>query len=637
MNSCRTLLTMAVLCAASVSLAGEAGKPVPPAYQPPSAPAPGDWPKARLVGFMRELTDFVYKHHVVTEPDRKTYGMTYEFYKDGKRIQEFGLDAMHDGSWFMAAMATAERVDPEGDYLERAQRYQVPFYVNMLRNSDRLFPQMKPTNEDKKPFAAPIKGWIPRGWDEGIGYQKNRNQRFEESYFTSSNHLMQDVADGLLNVWMSTRDPAVAEGAALIQGYKKEYFGAIPVIEYAAGVTNNQPELYRKHRFAAFTPQALNPYYTGMYEQKGHSLPSYDDGLAWQYRKATAEYLLTGEFPAQFALTAAGRTYSVATGMEMYFGDRPYPYGMYFFDIQGPIAFAEGKLKGYTSTQKAIYGPRGLQISWVAAAILPYLSKHPQLWETYYREKHAAEPLVRIVDTPPITDGKRDEVYAKSQPVGGDEGKVTLLGDPKNLHILIESTLPQVEIRLQPASPVVGKAGAGRIVVTREGNVTAENAGSPAEKLLHTATFMTGSRWTAELRVPYTVVPGQAHWINGADHGRYSVAINGGTPRVVTMLSEPERVIRRLEALVLGSIATWHGVWKELGVIPSGYRSHNTPAPSWELSDAGNYAHLIHTIALWLAYREGKSEWEIIKARFPESPKPARPLPEGVRRAQGLS
>ena len=42
-------------------------------------------------------------------------------------------------------------------------------------------------------------------------------------------------------------------------------------------------------------------------------------------------------------------------------------------------------------------------------------------------------------------------------------------------------------------------------------------------------------------------MPAQKHWINGVDHGRYSVTINGGDLAVVYLLSEPERIIGRLE------------------------------------------------------------------------------------------
>ena len=38
----------------------------------------------------------MYAHHIVTDDHAKTFGMTYEFYGDGRKMQSFGLDSMHD-------------------------------------------------------------------------------------------------------------------------------------------------------------------------------------------------------------------------------------------------------------------------------------------------------------------------------------------------------------------------------------------------------------------------------------------------------------------------------------------------------------------------------------------------------------
>ena len=128
-------------------------------YQAPPAPTSEDWPREKMLGFLRDLANFVERYHVVTDPHRKTYGMVYEFWKDGKKMQEFGLDSMHDGAWWMSALITAHRADPQGDWLARAQKYTIPFYTNLLNHSDRLFPKMQPSEEDKRPWAAPVKGW----------------------------------------------------------------------------------------------------------------------------------------------------------------------------------------------------------------------------------------------------------------------------------------------------------------------------------------------------------------------------------------------------------------------------------------------------------------------------------------------
>ena len=92
----------------------------------------------------------------------------------------------------------------------------------------------------------------------------------------------------------------------------------------------------------------------------------------------------------------------------------------------------------------------------------------------------------------------------------------------------------------------------------------------------------------------------------------------------------------RLEKLALGSIDYWHAVWKQIGVIPSGWDRDGVKAGSWTLSDAGNYAHLLHCIACVLLHRGGKAEWQVIQAQTPAKPLPCEPLPASVLKAQGL-
>src|SRR5260221_9312484 len=96
---------------------------------------------------------------------------------------------------------------------------------------------MQPTEEDKHPWSAPLKGWAPRGWDDGSGFSRKNGQPMPDGYFTGSNHLAQDLADALLNVWLSTRDPQVAEAAGHLRDYKEEYFGPIQGIDVAAAVS----------------------------------------------------------------------------------------------------------------------------------------------------------------------------------------------------------------------------------------------------------------------------------------------------------------------------------------------------------------------------------------------------------------
>ena len=636
-------LKHAVICSLLMGLAmpGAAGRAlaadVPPSYAPPPAPKVTDWPDERLVAFLRELADAVHERHVVRDPSRAVFGMTYEFVRDGRHVQDFPLDSMHDGAWLTGALITAHRATGDAEYLKRVQTYHVPFYVNVLRNSDRLFPDYGKTDEDTRAPDHPIKGRIPLAWDDGQGYDFNTGKRHAPGYNRTQgpNHLAQDVADALMNAWLTTRDPAAAEALMLLHRYRVDYFGTVPVIAAAAGVTNGDERLAAAYPAPKFAPTDM-PGYAGMYQQNGEPLAAYDDGLGWTYGRSVARAALAGRADEDAVLFCAARALGHVLCMESYFADRPYPYGMHFFDIQGQPAFrpGEGRLDAHLSTDKRFFGARGIQIAWVAAGVLPDLRRVPKLWERYHAEHHANEPIVRIVDSSPATDGTKDGAYAASAKLDADGTSVTLLGDPENLHVYVESPRREVTLTIRHAAPVNGAARTATITLTAEGKSSAVN--DKGEVILHEAAFAKSDRWAGELRLPYAAVPGQVLWLNGVEHGRYAVTLNGGPPRVVYFLSTPERVIARLEAISLGAIDTWHAVWKELGVIPSGYRGPNLKSPGWEIGDAGNYAHLIKLISLVLLDRAGAAEWEVARGQMPAAPTPAEPLPESTLKAQGL-
>jgi hypothetical protein len=446
-----------------------------------------------------------------------------------------------------------------------------------------------------------------------------------------------------------------------------------------------------------FSAQAVSPYYPGLFGKKAVALPTYDDGLAWSYRQGTAAALITGELPRGLAAYAIGRCYGAMAAMETYFDDRPADVGAWFFDIQRPPAYVEGKgkLDLYDSTAKNFYGSRGVQIAWVAAGVLPELKASPALWEGAVK-RAAGLPVVRLVDESPGTDAVKEPGYGKSTPLGEDSGRVTLLSDPRNLHVFIETTRPELTVTFQedsgevrptrvaesagsrervrdltakskkksssskkkgkapskksttaskdktpPAPPEPVFARGGKLTVTREGVCTLVN--EKGERLLAVSAFNQaafkqgeGEGWIAEVRIPYTFVPAQNAWINGVDFGRYKVGIDTAPQQSVFLLSEAARVQKRLEAGVLGAIDYWNRVWKESGIIPSGWHTPTVKAGPWEISDAGGYAHLIHAIALWVIYQDGRREWEIIREQFPGSPRPAPPLPASVLKAQGF-
>lgn len=371
----------------------------------------------QLVALMRELADEAYKLFVVQDENRRVYGMAYEFVQDGQQIQDFGLDAMHDGSWLMSALVTANRIDPEGRYLERVQKLQVPFYVNMLTNSDRLFPHMI-ARPDQEKFTSPIQGWAPRGWDDGPGIdlvakqpfstgvishengtviERDADGNFQHAYFTSSHHLFQDLADSLLNVWLTTRDPQVAKAIMLIDESRAKHGFRIPVVKRANGWTNDLVDLYKRPRGPDFDPaQAFRPLWQGLVEKQAASSGRYDDGTAWTYRDECARAALTDEPMAPgFVANTVGRVYSQALATEAFFGPENYRHG--FMLDTGGVAFEKdsGKL-ARRSDGKTLMFSRGIQYTWIAAAVLPAFKKDPQVWNAGIQKLEADGSLAKL-------------------------------------------------------------------------------------------------------------------------------------------------------------------------------------------------------------------------------------------------
>lgn len=358
----------------------------------------------RLVELLRELADEAFELFVVQDEGRRVYGMAYEFVRDGKQVQDFGLDSMHDGAWLMSALVTAQRADSEGGYLQRAQKFQVPFYVNVLTNSDRLFPHMIP-REGQEEFDKPIKGWAPRGWDDGPGIdlvagkpfatgvvshengtviERNKDGEFQHAYFTSWHHLLQDLADSLLNVWLTTRDAKVAHAILLIHENRLAHGRRIPVVQKAAGLANELPKLYRRPHEPRFDPaQALRPLWQGVVQQEAVMSGRYDDGLAWTYREECARAALSEEPMASgFVANAVGRVYCQTLATEAFFG-LAYRHG-FTLDTRG-VAFADGRLARRANGHSMLF-TRGIQYAWIAAALLPHFKARPEAWQAGVRE-----------------------------------------------------------------------------------------------------------------------------------------------------------------------------------------------------------------------------------------------------------
>ena len=388
-----------------------------------TGPAEGqdEWSEERLVELLRDLSAEAFDKFVVKDPNRRTYAMCYEFERDGRLIQAFGLDSMHDGAWFLSALATAHRVDPEGGHLEMAQNWQVPFYVNVVSNSDRIFPNMIP-RPGQEEFDAPIKGWAPRGWDDGLGFntrgksfatmdfyhdfenpehQKHTaiekdGDRITHSYFTSSHHLSQDIADALLNVWLTTRDPTVARAIQLIDQSRINHGRRVPVIMRAAGLSNEKSELYRRASPPAFEPaKHLRPLWKALVERKAERVGHYNDDLAWSWNEEVARAAISGDpIPPGYIAASIGRVYSQLLGVEAYYGDAYRP-GMTLQNKGLSFEEGTGQLARRPDEKSTSYS-RPIQYAWIAAALLPEFRDDPSAWHSAMQQLEVNGSLAKL-------------------------------------------------------------------------------------------------------------------------------------------------------------------------------------------------------------------------------------------------
>ena len=362
--------------------------------------------KSDLRCLLRALADEAFDNLVIQDPARRVFGMAYEFKQmpDGPLIQDFGLDSMHDGAWLMSAMVTAHRIDPNGGYLDRVQNLQAPFYINLLKHSDRLFPNMIP-REGQEKFTKPIKGWAPRGWDDGPGIdlvtvlkhnkpqpfsagvishpngtviERDAQGSFQHAYFTSSHHLFQDLADSLLNVWLTTRDPGATEAIRLIDQGRIDHGIQIPVVRTATGLVSGDETLSRR-RPPSFDPaRAFRPIWQGVVKKSEIRFGHYNDGLAWDLRAEFARKALSGKpIPDGFVLNTAAQVFSAARLSRAVFRDSwkpgtPLPSHL--------VAFKDGKLTSHADANTP-YGSRGMQFAWIGAAILPEFRQRGDAWD----------------------------------------------------------------------------------------------------------------------------------------------------------------------------------------------------------------------------------------------------------------
>jgi len=385
--------------------------------------------------FMRELTQYVFDHHLKRDEKSPQRGMVYEYFNTKRAgqhdqwIQGEALDTMHDGAWFAAALVNAYRATGDRYYRDLLTQWVLPFYLKMLNHSDTLF---APDNNNAAPDAHAFnrehllhkgeKGFVPYWWDDGasislemavkkrsqlnfmghdeLAKQGEANPQFKLCGYShgSSNHLAQDLAIMLQLAWLMLHDSAlpadkalaaeVAEAAKNLHQCRMNHHGHINGICAAHGLCNHLPDELNRAT-DGLSPKLWTPdnhYVNCLVNFKPGqrvATPGFADDQEYLYYAGTARH---GTLPRPLAFKLIYDAFTTPQLFRYYCDDWDVPPGLNRFDLH-PYYFKDGKPEDYRSDRKGpSKGPRpaGSRLSpqnmVVAGWALQALKTRPEIW-----------------------------------------------------------------------------------------------------------------------------------------------------------------------------------------------------------------------------------------------------------------
>lgn len=400
---------------------------------------------AEAKAFMKRLAQFVFDNHLKKADSSPQRGMIYEYFHVSRKgqpdqfIQGEGLDTMHDGAWFAAAMVHAFRATGDPFYKEFLVRWQLPFYLKMLNQGDELFTSDR---NDGRPgddrgwrgskewlLQGREKGFVPYWWDDGgsvsldmlarrdrdehvnfagrndLAGQRNPNRLLSGYSHGSSNHMAQDLAVMLQQAWTllhDSNDPAdrklaeqVAEAARNLQACRARHGSPnIPAVRAALAVATGDAAARTALPELSWTAlaKARSDYRRAFFDfmpDEPVIMPGFTDDQEYAYYVSLAR---NGSLSPPVAFRLAYDALTLPKLYQAYSDDSPAPPGINVFDLH-PYKFVNGKPADYRSQRKGPFaGPRpigsrfGPQNMVVCGLALQALRADPNLWSTARRE-----------------------------------------------------------------------------------------------------------------------------------------------------------------------------------------------------------------------------------------------------------
>lgn len=583
-------------------------------------------------------------------------------------VQGEALDTMHDGAWFAAAMVNAARAAPDDPfYWAFLTDYQLPFYCRMLNGSDKLF---SPAANHARPGAHAFgkehmlqpgeKGFVPYWWDDGASVSLERRQkrsplgefacvddfvvrnepnpRYLLSGYSlgSSNHMAQDLGLMLQQAWLLLRDAPdepgrklaaeVAEAARNLQQCRANHGSPnIPMVAGPAALVSNDAKLMQRvpdpNDKRLWDPS--NHYTRALYDPRlgqRHSMPGFADDQEYRYRSLLAR--ASGKLTEPMAFALVYDAYTEPMLYRAYSDDADVPPGVNVFDLH-PYHVVDGKPADYRSDRKGRLGqPRpvgsrfGPQNMVCTALALQALRAYPGVWERRYADRFKDDVRVPIEDPSPT-----EELVVVPTRALVPLGPALLELSSTRTHLGVSgSWVPfapgkpaPLQIALRPRPHAAGGPEAAIVTLDPEARTVTAVNGLTGEPLVVEGGKVQprgddNREFAFELRIPYAVVKHQRPWMNGVEHGRYSVGGGKDDRANFYLASSEEQVKAWLEHELAGGLRTWEAVFDELGYVPTGIGT----GPQWDhFSDTGGYAHLISAAAQYVLYLEGKNDWDV--------------------------
>ena len=667
------IVAAGVLAVAAVAAAAGAApeQEKPPAWTEAHLKPPMTAQETRA--FLMRLARYVHDHHLKTDANSPQRGMVYEYFQPARKgqfdqwIQGEGLDTMHDGAWYAAAMVNAFRATGEAYYKQMLVKWQLPFYCKMLNHSDELFLASSQRN-DARPGSAPWgkawayqpgeKGFIPYFWDDGASVSLERREerntdklgirpcvdflagrpnpqgRLNGYSQGMSNHMAQDLGVMVQQAWLLLRessDPAerklaaeVAEAARNLHECRLRHHGVIPMCVAPAALAAGSAEMMKRVPDPN-DPRSFSPgrhYSNALYDYPAgerRATPGFADDQQYRYYHGIAR--AGGRLPRALAFKIVADAVTEAQLWRYYSDDAPVPAGTSKFDLY-PLDFLDGKPQHYRSDRK---GPHGLPVA-IGSRMGPQnmiccgwalqvLRAMPGIWEEPYRRQFSKDLRVYVFDlsgrlsryTGAQVVGKIPQPRFAPATLGGVE--VSLASMPWGLLVRGTCKGPEATIRLFSRPDAKGT----HAIVTVEADKAVAAVNDRGDALtIDGAVRRAGGGLKFSFALPYTVAKGQKPWVNGIEHGRYSIQVGKDT-RNLYLASSEEDVRAWLEHELGGGLRTWEAILHEYGYVPTGIGTGRF----WDgFSDSGGYAHLISAAAQWLLYLDGKSDWQV--HRVPE-------------------